>query len=79
MTPEEIRKRRREWTKAYYHDPAHPERLERRRASSREYQRRQFLKTGRWGDRFALPDGMLRQTQHDLDELAELMKGRKYG
>ena len=73
------RARKAAWRYAYYHDPAHPERQERKRQRAREFARRNRDDGRHYSDNGTVPCGMLRQTERQLEMLATLMMGRRYG
>ncbi len=73
------RARKAAWRYAYYHDPAHPERQERKRQQARELASRNRAEGRHYSDCGTMPCGKLRQTERQLEMLAELMMGRRYG
>ncbi len=67
------------WRYAYYNDPEHPERKERKRWRARECARRNRADGRHYSDNGTVPCGFLRQTERQVEMLATLMAGRRYG
>ena len=67
------------WRYAYYNDPAHPERKERKRWRARELARRNRAEGRIYSDTGTVPCGLLRQSERQIRMLDVLMAGRRYG